>query len=88
MITEFASDDTLFAGKVIGKCARWGYDYACQGLCIEQKDTGLHRMIFRYSGRFFSPVVNAVGMMLAGPLYLLWFPLLARDFFRISQSKE
>ena len=37
---------------------------------------------------FFLPMGGVVLMMVAGPLYLLWFPLLARDFFRISQSKQ
>jgi hypothetical protein len=35
---------------------------------------------------FFVPAAGAALMMIAGPLYLVWFPLLARDFFRLSNS--
>jgi hypothetical protein len=33
-----------------------------------------------------SPQIGLVFMMIAGPLYLVWFPLLARDFFRLGQE--
>jgi hypothetical protein len=32
---------------------------------------------------FFIPQANVILMAVAGPLYLVWFPLLARDFFRL-----
>lgn len=35
---------------------------------------------------FFVPQAGFMMMAVAGPLYLVWFPLLARDFFRLSQS--
>ena len=35
---------------------------------------------------FFFPTLGVVLMMIAGPLYLAWFPLLARDFFRLGKS--
>ena len=35
---------------------------------------------------FFSPVGGAALMFVAGPLYLVWFPLLARDFFRLRNK--
>ena len=35
---------------------------------------------------FFLPTLGVVLMMITGPLYLAWFPLLARDFFRLGKS--
>lgn len=35
---------------------------------------------------FFVPQAGFMMMVIAGPLYLVWFPLLSRDFFRLSQS--
>lgn len=35
---------------------------------------------------FFLPVGGVALMMVAGPLYLVWFPLLARDFFRLGKE--
>ena len=32
----------------------------------------------------FAPNIGMFFMMVAGPLYLVWFPLLARDFFRLG----
>jgi hypothetical protein len=34
---------------------------------------------------FFFPAVGAVLIQIAGTLYLVWFPLLARDFFRLGR---
>jgi hypothetical protein len=34
----------------------------------------------------FAPNIGIFFMMVAGPLYLVWFPLLARDFFRLSRA--
>jgi hypothetical protein len=36
---------------------------------------------------FFLPAAGAALMFVAGPLYLAWFPLLARDFFRMEKEK-
>jgi hypothetical protein len=35
---------------------------------------------------FFTPPASFILMVIAGPLYLVWFPLLARDFFKLSRS--
>ena len=35
---------------------------------------------------FFLPAVGFILIAIAGPLYLIWFPLLARDFFRLMQN--
>ena len=35
---------------------------------------------------FFAPQVGVILMVVAGPLYLVWFPLLARDFFRLGRE--
>jgi hypothetical protein len=35
---------------------------------------------------FFLPVVGFILISIAGPLYLIWFPLLARDFFRLGRG--
>ena len=32
------------------------------------------------------PIGGIVLMMISGPLYLVWFPLLARDFFRLARA--
>ena len=32
------------------------------------------------------PAGGVILMMIAGPLYLIWFPLLARDFFRLGKT--
>jgi hypothetical protein len=34
------------------------------------------------------PSAGAIIMMLAGPLYLIWFPLIARRLFRLSPSNK
>jgi hypothetical protein len=36
---------------------------------------------------FFIPAAGVALMIVAGPLYLLWFPLLARDFFRLAKEQ-
>jgi hypothetical protein len=37
---------------------------------------------------FFAPTVSFILMAIAGPLYLVWFPLLARDFFKLSRNNS
>jgi hypothetical protein len=37
---------------------------------------------------FFFPTASVFLMVIAGPLYLLWFPLVARDFSRLGRSGE
>jgi len=34
----------------------------------------------------FNPQIGIFFMMVSGPLYLVWFPLLARDFFRLARK--
>jgi hypothetical protein len=34
----------------------------------------------------FAPSISAPIQMLMGPFYLVWFPMLARDFFRLAES--
>lgn len=34
----------------------------------------------------FAPSVGAILLWIAGPFYLIWFPLLARDFFRLART--
>jgi hypothetical protein len=34
---------------------------------------------------FLTPPASFILMAIAGPLYLVWFPLLARDFFKLSR---
>ncbi|MFN2235342.1 MAG: hypothetical protein ACK2U1_14030 [Anaerolineales bacterium] len=36
----------------------------------------------------FAPQAGMIFMMVAGPLYLVWFPLLARDFFRLVRASD
>jgi hypothetical protein len=36
---------------------------------------------------FISPQLGIIFMAVAGPLYLVWFPFLARDFFRLSRRE-
>ncbi|MCP4539376.1 MAG: hypothetical protein GY832_19745 [Chloroflexi bacterium] len=35
---------------------------------------------------FFVPGANIILMAIAGPLYLIWFPLIGRDLFRLSRG--
>ena len=37
---------------------------------------------------FFFPAGGVILMTIAGTLYLAWFPLLARDFFRLAKNKS
>jgi hypothetical protein len=37
---------------------------------------------------FFFPAGGIALMMVAGPLYLVWLPLLARDFFRLGRGAQ
>ncbi|MEW5868568.1 MAG: DUF4386 family protein [Chloroflexota bacterium] len=35
----------------------------------------------------FAPAISAPVQMLMGPFYLVWFPMLARDFFRLAKAQ-
>lgn len=37
---------------------------------------------------FFIPAAGVALMVVAGPLYLIWFPLLARDFLQLTKTVE
>jgi len=37
---------------------------------------------------FFLPGLGAALLFIAGPLYLIWLPLLARDFFRLAKDMD
>jgi hypothetical protein len=37
---------------------------------------------------FFLPTAGVILMIIAGPLYLIWFPLLARDFFSLEKGNR
>jgi hypothetical protein len=37
---------------------------------------------------FFLPAGGIILMAVAGPLYLVWFPLVGRDLFRLSCSQS
>jgi hypothetical protein len=39
-------------------------------------------------GGFVTPILSIAGMAVAGPLYLVWFPLVALDFWRLSRSDK
>lgn len=39
-------------------------------------------------GGFFTPVLSIAGMAVAGPLYLVWFPLVAIDLVKLGQGKS
>jgi hypothetical protein len=36
----------------------------------------------------FAPLLSATIQMMMGPFYLVWFPMLARDFFRLGRSEK
>jgi hypothetical protein len=44
--------------------------------------------LVRSLAAFFSPQVGVILMVIAGPLYLVWFPLLARDLLKLGRPKQ
>lgn len=66
----------MLKGSVFGKATAW-VGVVTHGLDL------LHILV-----GFFLPAGGAILMMIAGPLYLIWFPLLARDFFRLEKVSE
>jgi hypothetical protein len=71
---------TLLASLLMLRSHNFGKVTAWLGVAMHGLDL-LHILL-----GFFLPTLGVVLMMTAGPLYLIWFPLLARDFFRLSKS--
>jgi hypothetical protein len=67
---------SMLPGNVFGKATAW------VGIVTHGLDL-LHIVI-----GFFLPTVGITLMFVAGPLYLVWFPLLAWDFFRLGKVYE
>ena len=63
----------MLRSSVFGKLTAW-VGVATHGLDL------LHLLVL-----FFFPTGGVILMAIAGPLYLVWFPLLARDFFRLTR---
>lgn len=72
----------LILSVVMLKSERFGKWTAVIGILTHGLDL-THSLV-----SLFSPQIGLVFMMIAGPLYLVWFPLLARDFFRLGQGVE
>jgi len=70
---------TLLLSLVMLRSAGFGKLTAWIGVVMHGLD------LFHALAAFFLPAVGDVLMMVAGPLYLVWFPLLARDFFRLGK---
>ena len=64
------------------KSGNFGKGTAYVGILTHGLDL-LHAII-----SFFAPQIGVILMAIAGPLYLIWFPLLARDFFRMGRSEK
>ena len=64
------------------KSAAFGKSTAYVGIVTHGLDL-LHLLI-----GLFIPAGGVILMMIAGPLYLVWFPLLARDFFRLGRENK
>lgn len=64
----------MLSGNVFSKATSW-VGVVTHGLDL------LHILIW-----FFFPEAGNMLMYVAGPLYLIWFPLLARDFFRLGSK--
>lgn len=71
---------TLILSLIMLKSERFGKWTAIVGLLTHGLDL-THSLV-----SLVSPQIGLVFMMIAGPLYLVWFPLLARDFFRLGQE--
>ena len=65
---------TMLQSNIFSKATAW-VGVATHGLDL------LHILV-----GFFIPAGGAALMFVAGPLYLIWFPLLGRDFFRLARN--
>jgi hypothetical protein len=68
----FLASICMLSGNVFSKATGW-VGVVTHGLDL------LHILVW-----FFFPTAGNTLMYIAGPLYLIWFPLLARDFFRLE----
>ena len=66
----------MLGNKMFGKVTAW------TGVVTHGLDL-LHILV-----GFVLPAIGAALMYVAGPLYLVWFPLLARDFFRLARDVD
>ena len=64
----------MLRGTVFGKAAAW------MGIITHGLDL-LHILV-----GFFAPELGILLMIVAGPLYLIWFPLVARGFWRLAKE--
>ena len=71
---------TLLFSLVMLRSAGFGKLTASIGVVMHGLD------LFHILAAFFIPAAGVVLMMVAGPLYLVWFPMLARDFFRLGKD--
>jgi hypothetical protein len=70
---------TLIFAVLMLKSDRFGRATAYVGIITHGLDL-LHIPV-----GYFAPQLGLILMMIAGPLYLVWFPLLARDLFRLAK---
>jgi hypothetical protein len=71
---------TLLLSVVMLRSAAFSKATAWLGVAMHGLDL-LHILV-----GFVFPVAGALLMIVAGPFYLVWFPLLARDFFRLGKT--
>lgn len=73
---------TLILSVVMLRSADFGKATAWVGVVMHGLD------LLHIPAGFFVPAAGLALMMVAGPLYLVWFPLLARDFLRLAQNNH
>ncbi len=73
---------TLIFSVLMLRSASFGKLTAWVGIVMHGLDL-LHILV-----GFLAPAVGATLMIIAGTLYLVWFPLLAWDFFRLAKTRE
>lgn len=71
---------TLILSLVMLRSAAFGKATAWIGVVMHGLD------LLRIVAGFFVPAAGVALMIVAGPLYLVWFPLLARDFLRLARN--
>ncbi len=72
---------TLILSVVMLRSADFGKVTAWVGVVMHGLD------LLHIVAGFFAPAAGVALMIVAGPLYLVWFPLLARDFFRRAKGQ-
>jgi hypothetical protein len=73
---------TLILSAVMLRSADFGKVTAWVGVVMHGLD------LLHIAAGFFFPAAGVALMIVAGPLYLVWFPLLARDFFRLAKDAK